>query len=128
MCKNVHACVQFFTYLLRNKPLFDRIKFKARHCIYSSHTCSSFDGVTKSMGRCCGPSDCMESTPDPPAVIHPDPTGASRFVVKKCSRLNKDYVVYSKRVNESKKWLFLNQSQDETTEKGGEKWWYELKN
>ena len=80
------------------------------------------------MGLCCGPSDCMESTPDPPAVIHPDPTGASRFVVKKCSRLNKDYVVYSKRVNESKKWLFLNQSKDETTEKGGEKWVYELEN
>ena len=96
-------------------------------CIYSSYTCSSF-GVTKSMGRCCGPSDCLESTPDPPAVIHPDPTGASRFVVKKCSRFNKDYVMYSKRVNESKKWLFLNQSQDTTTEKGGEKWVYELEN
>lgn len=80
------------------------------------------------MGRCCGPSDCLESTPDPPAVIHPDPTGASRFVVKKCSRFNKDYVVYSKRVNESKKWLFLNQSQDTTTEKGGTKWVYELEN
>ena len=83
-----------------------------------------FWGVTtKSMGRCCGPSDCMESTPDPPAVIHPDPTGASRFVVKKCSRFNKDYVVYSKRVNESKKWLFLNQSRT----KEGE-WVYELEN
>ena len=75
-------------------------------------------------GLCCGPSgDCCESTPDPPAVIHPDPTGASRFVVKKCSRLNKDYVVYSKRVNESKKWLFLNQSRT----KEGE-WVYELEN
>ena len=76
------------------------------------------------MGRCCGPSDCMESTPDPPAVIHPDPTGASRFVVKKCSRFNKDYVVYSKRVNESKKWLFLNQSR--STKEG--EWVYELEN
>ena len=71
---------------------------------------------------CCD--NLCESTTRPPLEIHPDPEGASKFAVKKCSRFNKDYVVYSKRVHESKKWLFMNQSHDK--DKGD--WVYELEN
>eukprot|EP00976_Prorocentrum_cordatum_P117760 1196357-Prorocentrum_minimum.AAC.6 len=59
------------------------------------------------MGGCCS----CQSVPDAPDEIIADPVPGQdwHFVVESLGRFNSDYAVYQEKIDNDRKWLFLNQ-------------------